>query len=88
MSPWVYAIGMVLGGLFFYWLRCTWRKLYGLLEVLFSFVIVWIAFFPHGIRGIDAPVTPPPLDYIILSPLVVFLGAVYVFIRGCDNIDL
>jgi hypothetical protein len=87
LRPWVYSIGTLIGGLFFYWLRSNHKAVYGLCEIVISFVIIYIAYFPHGggtlLAGDDY--VPPPLGSLIASSVVAFFGSVYVFVRGCDN---
>ena len=96
--PSVLVIVTVIAGLFFYWLRCKTRRLYGFCEVLFSFIIMYIAYFPNTkVTGTDTGTLlcaddcshiPPSVADLLANELVLFLGSVYVFVRGCDNMGL
>jgi len=89
---WVYSVGTVIIGLFFYWLRTNCRLWYGVSEILVAFALMYVAHFPHG-RGIGLtgggeplPVTPKIVDTLIIVA-VPFFVSVYAFVRGLDNID-
>jgi hypothetical protein len=96
--PRVLVIVTVIVALFFYWLRCKNRTLYGCSEVLFSFIIMYIAYFPNTkVTGTDTGTLlcaddcshiPPSVAALLANEMVLFLGSVYVFVRGCDNIGL
>jgi hypothetical protein len=90
--PWVYSVGTVIIGLFFYWLRSNCRVWYGVSEILVAVALMYVAYFPHGggfiLTGGHAPspLIPSILDKLISVAVPVF-GSVYAFVRGCDNID-
>jgi hypothetical protein len=89
--PWVYSVGTIIIGFFFYWLRNNHRVGYGFSEILAALALMYVAYFPHG-GGIGltgggeaAPYIPTILDTLI-SRAVPFFASVYAFVRGCDNI--
>ena|SRR5215208_2165857 len=75
-------------GVFFYWLRYKYRLLYGAVEILFSIILMSVGLFPAEsyalvIKG------PTKSDIVIaaVTKFVTLFGAVYIFVRGLDNID-
>lgn len=91
MWAWVLSIGTIIIGLCFFWFRNNHRVLYGLVEIVASFAIMYLNYFPHGHGGIlltaGNPVPPPfpVLDAMIVKS-VPFFVSLYAFVRGCDNV--
>ena len=89
--PWVYSVGTIIIGFFFYWLRNNHRVFYGLSEILAALALIYVAYFPHGVGGIETAggAAPPYISTIwdtLISRAVPFFTSVYAFVRGCDNI--
>jgi hypothetical protein len=73
---------------FFYWLRCKHRTLYGALEIFFALVLMYVGLFPAQTHALL--VRGPTHSEIVIGAVTKFVtlfGAVYVFVRGLDNID-
>jgi hypothetical protein len=83
---WVYSVGTVIIGLFFYWLRSNYRVWYGVSEIVAAFALMYVAYFPHGgpVALLVASVPTTILDTMIVRAVPV-LASVYAFVRGCDN---
>jgi hypothetical protein len=75
-------------GIFFYWLRYRHRLLYGILEILVALVLLYVGIFPAETYALLIR-EPPRSDIVIagVTKMVTVFGAVYVFVRGLDNID-
>jgi hypothetical protein len=96
--PWLLVLGTVIVALALYWLRCKTLRVYGCFEIIFSFIIMYIAYFPNTkvtgtdtgtvLYGDDLKHIPPSLAALLANEMVLFLGSAYVFVRGCDNIGL
>jgi hypothetical protein len=72
-------IVLIAAGLFFYWLRIRCLVLYGLSEILFALLLMFLWCWPYRpafllIGGYSWPLS-----------LVAWFVAVYAFVRGCDN---
>jgi hypothetical protein len=87
MWPWVYSAGTVIIGLAFYRMRSNCRALYGLSELVVSFGLMYVTYFPHGgpVLLSGGYVEPTILD-MLTSRAVPFFVSVYAFICGCDNL--
>lgn len=89
--PWVYAVGTVVIGLFFYWLRNNYRVWYGVSEILVAAALMYVAYSPRSGAlvlsvGYMPPPLPTPLDRLIVGA-VPFFASVYALVRGLDNVD-
>ncbi len=79
------AMGLtVIGGIFFYVIRCRHRFIYGIFEIVAA---LGVAFFTANPPLQPLIVNPFPSDLeLYISKQVAFLAAIYVFVRGMDNI--
>src|ERR1700680_1350556 len=71
-------------GLFFYWLRCRWQLVYGLVELVVALAVIILTFYPQThylLQGAG----PPWLGWF-LSKSVGISAGIYVMVRGLDNI--
>jgi hypothetical protein len=93
---WVWFPGLVLVGVIFYGIRVNWRLAYGLIEVLSASALMLGIAFPEDVGMIltaDKPTSAPVLGaataaaITLLASIATKFGAVYVFVRGLDNID-
>jgi hypothetical protein len=86
--PWVYAFLTVFAGFFFYWLRRNHLIWYGASEIIASFALMYVAYFPHGEMEywVGPGSTPPTFMDTATAHAVTFFATVYAFVRGCDNI--
>jgi hypothetical protein len=88
---WVYSVGTVIIGLFFYWLRSNRRVWYGVSEIFVS-ALMYVAYSPRGgafllTAGVPKPPPlPTPVDRLIVGA-VPFFASVYALVRGLDNVD-
>jgi len=72
------------GAMFFYWLRCTYRGLYGLPEIIVGIIILALRFLatpPSPLLGAE----PSPV-YGTLTGWVAMFTGIYAIVRGIDNI--
>ena len=85
---WFYVfltIGIAIG---FYWLRLRHRLWYAFSEILVALVLIYVAIFPAQTHALLTEGSWP-LDVATawVTKIVTLFGAVYVFVRGLDNID-
>ena len=81
------AIGIcltIIGGLFFYWLRCRFRFWYGLCEIVVAVVVIYLSFVPPYTAMALADMS---LSRLQMSKAIGILGGVYILVRGMDNVD-
>ena len=70
-QPWFIAPAICLG-IGLYWFRCRAQLLYGIFELVFASTAIWMAIVSSG-------------DFY--PRMIALAGAVYVFVRGMDNVD-
>ena len=71
-------------GIFLFWLRCRSVVLFGFIELIFSLVIIHLTAHPgYGLLAGSQANYPE----VLVSRWAGFLAAIYVFVRGLDNID-
>ena len=63
-------------GIFAYWFRCRAQVLYGFVEIMVS-----LAFGATGLYSINVQ------NFRILGAATALLGAIYIVVRGMDNIE-
>jgi hypothetical protein len=90
--PWVYSVGTVIIGLFFYWVRSNCRVWYGVSEILVAFALMYVAYFPHGgpfVFGVggEGPRLAPKILGTVITQAVPFFAGVYALVRGLDNVE-
>jgi hypothetical protein len=72
-------------GLFFYWLRCRWRLVYGLVELVVALAVIFLTFCPQTPNYLSDSQVPPWWGWL-LSKSVGASAGIYVMVRGLDNI--
>jgi hypothetical protein len=85
---WLYFFLAVVSAICLYWLRCKYRWAYGAIEIVVALALVCLAIFPEGpiVLVTDNSLIPSPSEQY-LKKILTLLAAVYVFIRGLDNLD-
>jgi hypothetical protein len=78
-----YSILAIIFGLFFYWLRCSHRFLYGTFEVIASAFWFMLVLYPRS----PTVTAPDQMPHFVppLYTLYGFLAGIYIFVRGMDN---
>jgi len=71
-------------GLFFYWLRCRWQLVYGLVELVVALAVIILTFYPQTNYLLQE--AGPPWWGWFLSKSVGISAGIYVMVRGLDNI--
>ena len=77
----------VFGGLFFYWLRCKHKILYGLSEVAVGIAILALRLFVLQPRFPISEEKDSTLFNAMTLTIALFIG-IYVMVRGLDNIAM
>jgi hypothetical protein len=67
-------------GLFFYWLRCRWQLVYGLVELVVALAVIILTFYPQTNYLQDNSSPPWWAQSVGIS------AGIYVMVRGLDNI--
>lgn len=87
---WGLSAGTIILGLLFFWMRNNHRILYGLIEIVVSFALMYLNYFPHGhtiFITTDHPTpSPHPVLDLVIGRSVPFFVSLYAFVRGCDNV--
>jgi hypothetical protein len=85
---WFFFFLTIAAAIFFYWLRLKYRLAYGCFEILVALGLIYVAIFPAETHAllIQGP-SPEDLAASRVTEAVTLFGAVYVFVRGLDNIN-
>jgi hypothetical protein len=73
----------------FYWLRLRHRLLYAVAEILFALGLTVVAWFPaerHEMLAEESSTWDHTVAWV--SQKTTLFGAIYVFVRGLDNLDV
>ena len=88
LGKWLLLLIAISAGVGFYWLRYKHLLVYGLSEVFIAVVLMIVTIFPAETYNIIYN-EPSSSDVFIawITRIATMFGAVYVFVRGLDNID-
>jgi hypothetical protein len=80
----LYIFITVGSGVTLFWLRCKNSVIYGSVEIIFSFAVIFVAGHPGYTVLI---VYEPQYPEVLFGKIAAILAAIYIFVRGMDNID-
>lgn len=73
--------------LFFFGLRARHQFWYGLIEIIAAVAGMYFVFFPLQTSYLRSVSPGPSMPEIVMAKSVGLLAAIYIFVRGMDNMD-